>query len=1286
MANSSDIIKIGFDYRASLAQFEKETNGVFDGISEKAGKQKIVIQLDAKNDKVIEKIKELQKLKLDKFTFEFGDSGIKEQLKTFGQLENKINEIINLSKGLDNIVSKTDFGTKNKTEAYNQLKQMADVFKNFYGNEEAMHTKAGTKAAHAYYKAYEEALRKGVAESKLQKVTVDVDPSDSFFTADKLVYDRMQQYDNKLHYGGTSDLTEEIASLESRLNKFSEAYAKVKINLGEAPITPDIVKNIEEYVRYLEIADARERDTSLGFTKNDIEDMRDIANMNLGFAMDDAIKENEKYISSLKEVKEEKEKVDETISKFSPTSSIDDSKFEELKTDITEVRQELDGVKEKISGIDSEGFESIKSDVERTTESVKELNSELTELKSKVSDTSTGNKSNISLENNSTVQQQEKIENDIVESIREQNKAIDETIKKTLTLNDVRQKQYEIIQKTNPRWENSNSFWLTKPSDAKTYYEVAHEDSDWDFNDDYTDDYTVKDKMNIEKAVLNGEMITVYSSKPIVDGNFVTPSKEYAQSYADDGRTVYEAQIDPRDIAWLDVGEGQVAHLSDELKEVILLETQAKIGLVDLSEQNRSVSSETPIKDVFQGDVEKTGMYNIASATEEAVQAKKDFATANEGVQSSVDGSKSKLELEAELMNQIAKSAREAADAKKEFVDANKEVKDSATKSSNSLDKENTSLLSGHSENAEPSGVKKYQKKGYKAHDTGNHDNEKKVTNKAELSKVLKELQTEIIASIDETTSFIKEVTDFYDSADNLVKTQMKVGDKNGSMRTYTTSYSMDKDGNATAWTSHIETQKIEQEEKAVKRLAEEKRKLRQQERQSIQSSVDKALKEQVSAWKQIQSIREKIAKTDNADEINALQESKKYYQEQYNNANKILKANDDLYDKESQIARLEQIRLETNAKIAGYKKNTSLSSMESSLKSYQKQLSDLSIKPDAVHRFPEYQAQLDNINKAIQEYATHISFLQDKGIIDEADINEANRLEEVINNLLKDTKKFSSGDKGFTNIGADKVLEKINSILEQNTRMSKKAKDQIKALYYEIYSGNPSRPLNEMLDEVYKIVQAEREAGRAGKSWLDIFKDKKIYSFLGQAASMFSFYDLINLGRQSFETIRGIDTALVDLKKTTAMNSSQLEEFYYDSNDVAKQMGVTTQAIIEQASAWSRLGYNTKESSTQMAELSSQFAAISPDMDLDTATDGLVSSMKAFDIEVSNVERDIMDNINRIGNTAATSNGEIVDMLTRSSAAMAAANNTIQETIALETAAVEITRNAETTGMKCAA
>ena len=46
-----------------------------------------------------------------------------------------------------------------------------------------------------------------------------------------------------------------------------------------------------------------------------------------------------------------------------------------------------------------------------------------------------------------------------------------------------------------------------------------------------------------------------------------------------------------------------------------------------------------------------------------------------------------------------------------------------------------------------------------------------------------------------------------------------------------------------------------------------------------------------------------------------------------------------------------------------------------------------------------------------------------------------------------------------------------------------------------------------------------------------------------------------------------------------------------------------------------------------------------------------------------------------------ATSNQEVGEMLKRSSAAMAEANNTLAETIALESAAVQITRNAEQTG-----
>ena len=102
------------------------------------------------------------------------------------------------------------------------------------------------------------------------------------------------------------------------------------------------------------------------------------------------------------------------------------------------------------------------------------------------------------------------------------------------------------------------------------------------------------------------------------------------------------------------------------------------------------------------------------------------------------------------------------------------------------------------------------------------------------------------------------------------------------------------------------------------------------------------------------------------------------------------------------------------------------------------------------------------------------------------------------------------------------------------------------------------------------------------------------------------------------------------------------------------------------------------------MAKYSSQFKSISPGMDLDSATDGLVSIMKAYNIGNDNPD-DVLDGIlskiNVIGNTAATSNAEIVNMLSKSSSAMAEANNSLEETIALETAAVEITRDDDSVG-----
>lgn len=409
---------------------------------------------------------------------------------------------------------------------------------------------------------------------------------------------------------------------------------------------------------------------------------------------------------------------------------------------------------------------------------------------------------------------------------------------------------------------------------------------------------------------------------------------------------------------------GDGIQLNDSLQQIESLTQKVQnleAKLTSLKSSTSLPSTETNISS------ESSSMEQVQKSTDQAVQAKEDFAKANVGVQASVNESKSPLQLEAELMDKIAESARKAADAKKEFVKANGKVAASAKESNVSL---NSDLTSDHSEVSEPTGIKKYQKKGYKAHDTGNHDNEKKVVNKKELGNALKELQSEIIANIDSANSFIKDVTDFYDSNDNLVKTQMKVLDKNGNMSTYTTSYSMDKDGNATAWTSHIDSQKFEDKNqeyqnqlKTIRELSAEKQKLQEQDRKS---EVNQALKDQLYAYKQIQSIREKIASTDDENLIAELEKQKQTYQEQYLTATKILKNNSDLYNSESRLNELLQIGLKTTQKIseAEIKRNSAADNKKV------KEWDDVNAKNQA-DIWKENQ-------KAIQNYVNAVKKLQD--------------------------------------------------------------------------------------------------------------------------------------------------------------------------------------------------------------------------------------------------------------------------------------------------------------------
>lgn len=111
--------------------------------------------------------------------------------------------------------------------------------------------------------------------------------------------------------------------------------------------------------------------------------------------------------------------------------------------------------------------------------------------------------------------------------------------------------QFDIIRQSNPfDAELGDHTWIKSADDILTYPEAI---DNFGGVEDVTPDFRAADV----QAALDGGEVTVYSSYPIEQGTFVTPSRMEAQSYAGDGAQVYSRRVPLSDVAWIDEVQGQ---------------------------------------------------------------------------------------------------------------------------------------------------------------------------------------------------------------------------------------------------------------------------------------------------------------------------------------------------------------------------------------------------------------------------------------------------------------------------------------------------------------------------------------------------------------------------------------------------------------------------------------------------------------------------------------------------------------------------------------------------------
>lgn len=424
-------------------------------------------------------------------------------------------------------------------------------------------------------------------------------------------------------------------------------------------------------------------------------------------------------------------------------------------------------------------------------------------------------------------------------------------------------------------------------------------------------------------------------------------------------------------------------------------------------------------------------------------------------------------------------------------------------------------------------------------------------------------------------------------------------------------------------------------------------------------------------------------------------------------NAAEISQLTSQFGDLESQYTRL---KASLKSKMSGVQS----SEISNALKNTQNQLAQLDAKAqdtkrqlaEAINIKVSDGSLSSSIAKVTQEYERLATTGHGKLNEIKADIESLNQLQTQlgnsgdVNELIANYNKFNSTlnkvKNGLSTVSAESKTfasslqistldNKIATWMEKNTKAAKTYGESLSDLRAKLAAlSNSSSPVpvssvNAIEQEFNTIKQSAIASGKTGKTWGSTFKDsfKSISKYVSASTIIYSGVRAL---KDMYQNVTNIDSAMVELKKVTDETEESYSKFLSGTNKKAQEIGTTITGLVSSTADFARLGY-TFEESQKLAEVANIYAVVGDEIDnVDTATESIISTMKAFKIQADD-SISVVDKFNEVGNNFAISSGGIGEAMKRSASSMAAANNTIDETVALISAANEIVQNPEKVG-----
>lgn len=216
----SDIIKIGFDYRASLNKFKQETDNTFDDI-QKEGKR-IVIKLNANDTEILNKIEKLQKTKFKNLSLEFDGKPLDRQIQLLDDLQKMVLNIVNLfNKGY-----KTD-DIIDTTKTLSEIDKLTKKFDDINQKYDELSKKVTSDSGKDISLVDNEDFKK--LSNEIDNVKMDIKNLQD--TISQLNQDVVtnSNFSDKLQ-DGLSSISNEVVELTSNLKKLQDTYNNLSTN------------------------------------------------------------------------------------------------------------------------------------------------------------------------------------------------------------------------------------------------------------------------------------------------------------------------------------------------------------------------------------------------------------------------------------------------------------------------------------------------------------------------------------------------------------------------------------------------------------------------------------------------------------------------------------------------------------------------------------------------------------------------------------------------------------------------------------------------------------------------------------------------------------------------------------------------------------------------------------------------------------------------------------------------------------------------------------------------